>query len=57
MCRTRCSQGRRLNAIMSSRLKELVVTDSIPLNEAAQAAQAAGKIKVRSIAGLLGAGD
>ena len=41
--------------IMASRLKELVVTDSIPLNEEAQAAQAAGKIKVRSIAGLLGA--
>ncbi len=41
--------------IMASRLKELVVTDSIPLNEEAQAAVAAGKIKVRSIAGLLGA--
>ncbi len=41
--------------IMASPLKELVVTDSIPLNEAAQVAVAAGKIKVRSIAGLLGA--
>jgi ribose-phosphate pyrophosphokinase len=41
--------------IMASPLKELVVTDSIPLNEEAQVAQAAGKIKVRSIAGLLGA--
>jgi ribose-phosphate pyrophosphokinase len=38
--------------IMASPLKELVVTDSIPLSDAAQAV---GKIKVRSIAGLLGA--
>ena len=44
-----------IERIVASPLKELVVTDSIPLNEAAQAAQAAGKIKVRSIAGLLGA--
>ena len=44
-----------IERIVASPLKELVVTDSIPLNEAAQAAQAVGKIKVRSIAGLLGA--
>ena len=36
----------------SSQLKELVVSDSIPLSEAAQAEP---KIRVRSIAGLLGA--
>ena len=47
--------GPAVERIMGSRLKELVVTDSIPLNEAAQAAVEAGKIKVRSIAGLLGA--
>jgi ribose-phosphate pyrophosphokinase len=47
--------GPAIERIMASPLMELVVTDSIPLNEAAQAAVAAGKIKVRSIAGLLGA--
>jgi ribose-phosphate pyrophosphokinase len=47
--------GPAVERIMASPLKELVVTDSIPLGEEAQAAQAAGKIKVRSIAGLLGA--
>jgi len=44
-----------IERLMASPLKELVVTDSIPLNDEAQAAVAAGKIKVRSIAGLLGA--
>ena len=38
--------------IHGSRLKELVVSDSIPLSEAARAEE---KIKVRTIAGLLGA--
>ena len=47
--------GPAVERLMGSRLKELVVTDSIPLNEAAQVAVEAGKIKVRSIAGLLGA--
>ncbi|HEY0785948.1 MAG TPA: ribose-phosphate pyrophosphokinase [Acidobacteriaceae bacterium] len=47
--------GEAILRIMRSPLKELVVTDSIPLNEEARAAQAAGKITVRSIAGLLGA--
>ena len=44
--------GPAVERIANSRLRELVVSDSIPLSEAAQAEE---KIKVRSIAGLLGA--
>ncbi|MBW4027701.1 MAG: ribose-phosphate pyrophosphokinase [Acidobacteria bacterium] len=44
--------GPAIERIANSRLEELVVTDSIPLREEAQRI---GKIKVRSIAGLLGA--
>ncbi len=44
--------GPAIERIASSRLEELVVTDSIPLAEAAQKVE---KIKVRSIAGLLAA--
>lgn len=43
--------GPAVERIASSRLKELVVTNTIPLKEAAQQT---GKIKVLSIAGLLG---
>jgi ribose-phosphate pyrophosphokinase len=43
--------GPAVERIANSRLKELVVSDSIPLSEAAQAEP---KIKVRSVAGLLG---
>ena len=44
--------GPAVERIANSRLEELVVTDSIPLNEAAQKLS---KIKVRSMAGLLAA--
>jgi ribose-phosphate pyrophosphokinase len=44
--------GPAVERIAKSRLEELVVSDSIPLTEAAQKVT---KIKVRSIAGLLGA--
>jgi ribose-phosphate pyrophosphokinase len=44
--------GPAADRIGNSRLKELVCSDSIPLSEAARAT---GKVKVRSIAGLLGA--
>jgi len=44
--------GPAVERIAKSRLEELIVTDSIPLNEEAQKLS---KIKVRSIAGLLGA--
>ena len=43
--------GPAVERIAESKLKELVVTNTIPLTEAAQAV---GKIKVRSVAGLLG---
>ncbi len=43
--------GPAAERIEQSALKELVVTDTIPLNEAAKAI---GKIKVRTVAGLLG---
>jgi ribose-phosphate pyrophosphokinase len=43
--------GPAVERIANSRLKELVVSDSIPLSEAAQAEP---KIRVRSVAGLLG---
>jgi ribose-phosphate pyrophosphokinase len=44
--------GPAVERIAHSRLEELIVTDSIPLNEEAQKLS---KIKVRSIAGLLAA--
>ena len=44
--------GPAIDRIANSRLEQLVVTDTIPLREAAQKL---GKIKVLSIAGLLGA--
>ena len=44
--------GPAIERIASSRLEQLVVTDSIPLRESAQKV---GKIKVLTIAGLLGA--
>jgi len=44
--------GPAIERIANSRLEELVVTDSIPLTEAAQKV---AKIKVRSVAGLLAA--
>jgi ribose-phosphate pyrophosphokinase len=47
--------GPAIERITSSPLKELVVTDSIPLREEAQELEKLGKIKVLSIAGLLGA--
>ncbi|HEY4050773.1 MAG TPA: ribose-phosphate pyrophosphokinase [Acidobacteriaceae bacterium] len=47
--------GPAIERITSSPLKELVVTDSIPLREEAQELERLGKIKVLSIAGLLGA--
>ena len=40
-----------MERIEASVLKELVVTNTIPLNDAAKAV---GKIKVRTVAGLLG---
>ncbi len=43
--------GPACERIAASRLKELVVSDSIPLCEAARAT---GKVKVRTVAGLLG---
>ena len=43
--------GPAVERIAESKLKELVVTNTIPLTEAAQAVS---KIKVRSVAGLLG---
>jgi ribose-phosphate pyrophosphokinase len=36
-------------------LEEVIVTDSIPLREEAQKLERQGKIKVLSVAGLLGA--
>ncbi|MFT4112472.1 MAG: ribose-phosphate pyrophosphokinase [Silvibacterium sp.] len=44
--------GPAIDRIANSKLKELVVTDSIPLTEEARKT---GKIKVRSVAGLLAA--
>ncbi len=49
---TPCFRARPLTALPHSRLEQLVVTDTIPLREAAQKLP---KIKVLSIAGLLGA--
>jgi ribose-phosphate pyrophosphokinase len=44
--------GPAVERIAASRLEQIVVTDTIPLTDAAKAT---GKIKVLSIAGLLGA--
>ena len=49
---TPCFPARPLTASPSSRLEQVVVTNTIPLREAAQKLP---KIKVLSIAGLLGA--
>jgi ribose-phosphate pyrophosphokinase len=47
--------GPAIERISSSRLEEVIVTDSIPLREEAQKLERQGKIKVLSVAGLLGA--
>jgi ribose-phosphate pyrophosphokinase len=47
--------GPAIERISSSRLEEVIVTDSIPLREEAQKLERLGKIKVLSVAGLLGA--
>jgi ribose-phosphate pyrophosphokinase len=47
--------GPAIERISNSRLQEVVVTDSIPLGEEAQKLERQGRIKVLSVAGLLGA--
>jgi ribose-phosphate pyrophosphokinase len=47
--------GPAIERITSSKLEEVIVTDSIPLREEAQKLERQGKIKVLSVAGLLGA--
>ena len=47
--------GPAIERITSSKLQEVIVTDSIPLREEAQKLERLGKIKVLSVAGLLGA--
>jgi ribose-phosphate pyrophosphokinase len=47
--------GPAIERISSSKLEEVIVTDSIPLREEAQKLERLGKIKVLSVAGLLGA--
>jgi ribose-phosphate pyrophosphokinase len=47
--------GPAIERISNSRLEEVIVTDSIPLREEAQKLERQGKIKVLSVAGLLGA--
>jgi ribose-phosphate pyrophosphokinase len=47
--------GPAIERITSSRIREVIVTDSIPLREEAQKLERQGKIKVLSVAGLLGA--
>jgi ribose-phosphate pyrophosphokinase len=46
--------GPAVERIRASKLEQLVVTDTIPLSEAAQQLEKEGKIKVLTIAGLLG---
>jgi len=46
--------GPAVDRIRASKLEQLVVTDTIPLSEAAQQLEKEGKIKVLTIAGLLG---
>jgi ribose-phosphate pyrophosphokinase len=47
--------GPAIERISSSKIQEVIVTDSIPLREDAQKLERLGKIKVLSVAGLLGA--
>jgi ribose-phosphate pyrophosphokinase len=47
--------GEAVQRIANSRLEQLVVTDSIPLRDEALGLAESGKIKVLSVAGLLGA--
>jgi ribose-phosphate pyrophosphokinase len=47
--------GPAIERISNSKLQEVIVTDSIPLREDAQKLERLGKIKVLSVAGLLGA--
>jgi ribose-phosphate pyrophosphokinase len=47
--------GPAIERITNSRLEEVIVTDSIPLREDAQKLERQGRIKVLSVAGLLGA--
>lgn len=47
--------GEAVQRIADSRLEQLVVTDSIPLRDEAKWLKESGKIKVLSVAGLLGA--
>jgi ribose-phosphate pyrophosphokinase len=47
--------GPAIERISSSKLQEVIVTDSIPLREEAQKLERQGRIKVLSVAGLLGA--
>jgi ribose-phosphate pyrophosphokinase len=47
--------GPAIERISNSKLQEVIVTDSIPLREDAQRLERLGKIKVLSVAGLLGA--
>jgi ribose-phosphate pyrophosphokinase len=47
--------GQALERIANSRLEQVVVTDSIPLRPEARALLESGKLKVLSVAGLLGA--
>jgi ribose-phosphate pyrophosphokinase len=47
--------GPAIQRISSSRLQEVIVTDSIPLREEALELERQGRIKVLSVAGLLGA--
>jgi ribose-phosphate pyrophosphokinase len=47
--------GEAVQRIASSRLEQLVVTDSIPLRKEAYGLKESGKVKVLSVAGLLGA--
>lgn len=47
--------GEAVQRIASSRLEQVIVTDSIPLRPEAQGLTNSGKIKVLSVAGLLGA--
>ena len=47
--------GEAVQRITSSRLEQVIITDSIPLRPEAQGLTESGKIKVLSVAGLLGA--
>jgi ribose-phosphate pyrophosphokinase len=47
--------GEAVQRIMNSRLEQVVVTDSIPLRDEAKVLKESGKLKVLTVAGLLGA--